>query len=270
MPYNKTTHAPYGKDLTSITGAMTISKDATVDKQVTARRNYSNPITYTVTSQDKKSTTSYTVTVMVQVTDANRFEVVYNEIKRLEPDHNTEAVIDVDLNHLDLFEVTTLEEMFTGMNPGVQNKLNHNNYLLARKFNGDVRHWNTANVTSMNSTFAGAVVFDKPLNWDVTNVKSMFTMFQFAVKFNQPLNHWNVGKVTIMASMFYGVTKFNRPLNDWNVSKVTDMGNMFKRATVFNQDLSKWDVRKVIIYDFFADDATAFQEANKPKFVAKP
>ena len=57
MPYNKTTHAPYGKDITSIAGAMTISKDATVDKQVTNLQDYSNPITYTVTSQDKKSTT---------------------------------------------------------------------------------------------------------------------------------------------------------------------------------------------------------------------
>ena len=96
---------------------------------------------------------------MVQVTDANRFEVVYDEIKRLEPDHSKKdgggkdvvKVIDVNLNHLDLFKVTTLKYMFCGMDiekpdNGTGNR-NRDGYLLARKFNGDVRHWNVANVT---------------------------------------------------------------------------------------------------------------------------
>ena len=272
MPYNKTTHAPYGKDLTSIAGAMTISKDATVNKRVTNPQDYSNPITYTVTSQDKKSTTDYTVTVMVQVTDANRFEVVYDEIKRLEPNHSKKdgggkdivKVIDVDLNHLDLFEVTTLKDMFSGMDPVTGNR--NRDYLLARKFNGDVRNWNVANVTNMTSTLSGTLIFDKPLDWNVSNVESMSMMFT-ASGFNQPLNHWNVSKVTSMDGMFDWADKFDQPLNRWNTSKVTDMGSMFKKAEAFNQNISMWDVRKVTAYFNFAIDATAFQEGNKPKFV---
>ena len=223
MPYNKRTHAPYGKNITSITGTMTISKDATVDKQITNPQNYSTQKTYTVTAQDK-STTSYTVVVMVEVTDANRFTVVYDEIKRLEPDHETKAVIDVNLNHLDMFKVTTLKDMFNGMDLGdPDNGGGHRNldsYKLARKFNGDVGDWNVANVTNMNSTFSAAALFDKPLNWNVSKVKSMISMFEVASEFNQPLNHWKLDEVMNMAHMFYDARKFDKPLNHWNVTKL--------------------------------------------------
>jgi len=53
---------PYGTGLTSLTPAITVSQDATISPASGVAQNFTNPVTYTVTAQDR-STQAYTVTV---------------------------------------------------------------------------------------------------------------------------------------------------------------------------------------------------------------
>ncbi|KAF3984848.1 MAG: DUF285 domain-containing protein, partial [Methylococcales symbiont of Hymedesmia sp. n. MRB-2018] len=146
----------------------------------------------------------------------------------------------------------------------------------------DVMQWGTANWTSMETAFTGAMnmrmsatdaprlggvtsmlgmffnanVFDGNIsNWEVGNVEIMRTMFSGAIVFNQDISGWVVSSVTDMGSMFSFAEKFNQDITGWDVSNVTNMGSMFNSAFVFNQDISVWDVSSItegIISDMFA------------------
>ncbi|MCY4562589.1 MAG: BspA family leucine-rich repeat surface protein [Flavobacteriaceae bacterium] len=49
------------------------------------------------------------------------------------------------------------------------------------KLDGDITHWDTSNVTSMNALFSGAKNFNQDIsNWNVERVTSMNRMFQNA------------------------------------------------------------------------------------------
>ena len=50
---------------------------------------------------------------------------------------------------------------------------------------------------------------------DVSNVKKMNSAFAHAVKYNKPLDEWDVSAVTDMSGMFYGAHDFDQELNDW-------------------------------------------------------
>ena len=77
-------------------------------------------------------------------------------------------------------------------------------------FNGDIRSWNTARVTSM------------------------FAMFSYAHAFNQDIGSWNTGEVTDMGFMFYGAHSFNKDISSWTGSAATtEQNQMFDGATAF-------------------------------------
>jgi surface protein len=125
----------------------------------------------------------------------------------------------------------------------------------------NISKWDTSNVTSMNSMFAGAYSFNQPIgNWNVSNVRDMTRMFESAREFNQPLTNWNVSNVRAMGYMFYQAFRFNQPLNTWNVINVQNMENMFRAATVFNQPLSNWIVGNVENMGGMFLEATQFNQ----------
>ncbi len=107
----------------------------------------------------------------------------------------------------------------------------------------NISQWNVSEITSMNTLFSGAKIFDQPLNnWNVRKVLSMSGLFFGAEAFNQDINLWNVSAVIDMSSMFFQAKAFNKPIGFWNVSAVTNMSSMFNEATAFNQDISNWKV----------------------------
>ena len=121
--------------------------------------------------------------------------------------------------------------------------------------------WDTSNVTSMNSLFAGEVDFNEDISgWDTSNVTDMFNMFAFCESFNQPLNNWNVSKVTNMKRMFVDCFSFNQPLNNWDVSNVTTMSEMFAFCNIFNQPLSLWNTSNVTDMKKMFAFCTAFNQ----------
>lgn len=99
---------------------------------------------------------------------------------------------------------------------------------------GNIRHWNTSEVTTMHYLFHNKKYFNEDISlWDVSNVVSMKGMFSSASFFNQPLGKWNIAKVTNMDHMFFAATAFNQPLNKWNAPNIKSSERMFYGAYSF-------------------------------------
>lgn len=157
--------------------------------------------------------------------DNNIYSLVRKEIK----EHGEHA----NLNHIDVSEVTNMENLF-----------------YETDFQGTISKWNVSKVENMNCMFKGCKYFDNDLQeWDVSNVKTMREMFDGCESFNGNISSWNVENVEHMDSMFLGCKNFNRYIGDWNVSNVVSMNHMFQDCESFNQDLSKWNVDKCLSFE---------------------
>ena len=103
----------------------------------------------------------------------------------------------------------------------------------------------TSQITDLSYCFKGATAFnDQNVSyWNVANITTMESMFEAATVFNQSLNNWssNTTNTTNMKNMFKNATSFNQDINTWHVQNVITMESMFDGATSFDQDLSDWD-----------------------------
>ena len=114
-------------------------------------------------------------------------------------------------------------------------------------FAEDISGWSMDQVTNTSGMFAGAVLFNLPLNsWELGRVTDMAFMFERARVFNQALDAWSVGRVTNMEGMFAGALSFNQPLGTWDVGQVTSTAAMFQTCFAFNQPLNTWNVQRVM------------------------
>jgi surface protein len=128
---------------------------------------------------------------------------------------------EVDLNHLDVQNVTNMLSMFE-----------------YSKFNGDISNWDVKNVTDMRGMFNRSKFNGDISNWNVKNVTDMKGMFNRS-KFNGDISNWNVQNVTDMRWMFYH-SKFNGDISNWNI-------NGTKIHDIFRYD--NWEVD--IIKEFY-------------------
>ena len=128
-------------------------------------------------------------------------------------------------------------------------------------FDGDISSWNTTNVDDMRFMFDGDSYFNQNIGgWDVSNVQSMSNMFCSATLFNQDISGWDISNLGNMSYMFEFATSFNQNIGSWNTVNVTDMSGLFYGATSFNQDISGWDTSNVNNMESMFYDATSFNQ----------
>jgi surface protein len=132
-------------------------------------------------------------------------------------------------------------------------------YHLSDYYDGDLRSWDTSNVTNMSEMFRGPFNADIS-TWDVSNVVNMSEMFRGNVSFNQDIGSWDVSSVTNMTRMFNGAENFNGDIGGWDVSSVASMAHMFRYAYAFNGDIGGWDVSNTSQMISMFNGATSFNQ----------
>jgi surface protein len=127
-------------------------------------------------------------------------------------------------------------------------------------YNGDLRAWDTSNVTTMNQMFKGKSFNGDISTWDVSNVTDMAEMFRWNEAFNGDIGGWDVSNVTTMTRMFNGAESFNGDIGGWDVSSVESISHLFLYASAFNQDIGGWDVSNTSQMLSAFNGATSFNQ----------
>lgn len=128
----------------------------------------------------------------------------------------------VDLNHIDISQLTSLKEVFKDT-----------------KFNGNISQWNVSRIESMERLFTNCPFNGDISQWDTQSLVSAGHMFEGSV-FNGDLSAWNTSSLIVASAMFRH-SHFNGDISGWNTSRLSSMVSMFEDSA-FNGDISKWDV----------------------------
>ena len=113
---------------------------------------------------------------------------------------------------------------------------------------------NLSECTSLEAMFqncTGLTAVQSIEDWNLSNVTSLKSIFAGAIVFNQPLNHLNVSHIADFSGMFSGATAFDHSLGEWNLSGITDgntaMLNMFDNSGIscasYKETLIGWNMK---------------------------
>ena len=204
-------------DVSNVTNMLAIFEDSSFNGDISNWKN--KPNAYSQIANRHKALSQGVKTI--KCTDDNIKQIVEDQIKLL---GNR-----VDLNHLDVSNVTNMEKLFR-----------------ESPFDGDISNWDVSSVTNMWSMFSDGLFNGDIGSWDVSSVIEMGYMFWDARVFNQDISRWDVSNVKHMNNMF-------------------QMNYDSENEISFNQDISKWDVSNVEkteeMFSF-----CPIPEENKPKF----
>lgn len=153
------------------------------------------------------------------------------------------SVKEIDLNGLDIANVTNMNYMFSDLVSLSSIKL---------------PNWDTSNVTEMYAMFSrcsALTSLEGLSNWNTSNVTDMRYMFHECSSLaSLDLSNWNTSSVIYMESMFNGCTSLTSlgDLSNWNTSNATNMNSMFQScSSLTSLDLSNWDTSNANVYEMF-------------------
>lgn len=134
----------------------------------------------------------------------------------------------VDLNDIDVSEITDMELLFNDVSTKIENI--------------HIENWDVSKVTNMRGMFAQCRKFNCDLSkWNVSSVENMEFMFTRCENFDSDLGNWDVSQVKDMGEMFRNCVKFNgKGLDNWNVSRKTFKRDMLENTLAEKTNLPKW------------------------------
>ena len=152
----------------------------------------------------------------------------YNLLKAIIYERVTLDGPNVDLNDIDVSEITDMELLFNEVSDKIENI--------------NIENWNVSKVTNMRDMFAQCRNFNCDLSkWDVSQVKDMEGMFTRCENFDSDLGNWDVSHVKDMGEMFKNCIKFSgKGLDNWNVSRGTIKRDMLYNTLAEKTNLPKW------------------------------
>ena len=277
---------PLGTDVTALKASVELSYGATISPDPTQSKDYTNPIDFKVTAQDKTTTKTYKVTVsldhlVTSCTGGWRDPKAYratidhkgaSKVGNITLDVDS-ADFEIDLTLLPGARITpdpqgitdwTSTQRFTVSMDGFSKK-----YDVTVTVNGkNIIKVTTANIKTTMKAEITKYGDTADYNYiDVSEVTNMQQLFAGegqgmgnSSPFNGDIGKWDVSKVTNMAGLFYHTSAFNQDISKWDVSKVTNMLAMFREATVFNQPIGGWKVNNVTNMNSMFVDAPAFNQ----------
>ena len=272
---------PLGTDVTALKASIELSEGATISPDPTQSKDYTNPIDFKVTAQDKTTTKTYKVTVSLDhvVTsctggwrNAKAYPATINHnpaVGNITLDVDS-ADFEIDLTLLPGARITpdpqgitdwTSTQRFTVSMGSFSKKYDVTVTVKGKK----IIKVNTANIKATMKAEITKYGDTADYNYiDVSEVTSMISVFQGSIlesdTFNGDIGKWDVSKVTSMEAMFKYAVSFNQDIGKWDVSKVTKMGNMFKKAKVFNQPIGDWTVSNVTVMEAMFSSALVFNQ----------
>ena len=178
----------------------------------------------------------------------SKSDCLFNVYKGLPTAKNNflSSVKEIDLNGLDIANVTSMNYMFSDLVSLSSIKL---------------PNWDTSNVTRMYAMFSrcsSLTSLEGLSSWNTSNVTDMRYMFHECSSLTSlDLSNWNTSSVIYMESMFKGCASLTSlgDLSNWNTSNVTNMNSMFQScSSLTSLDLSNWDTSNVTrtLYDMFS------------------
>ena len=142
---------------------------------------------------------------------------------------NSSGIESLDLSHFDVDQVTSFGWMF--YNTPYLTTINLSN-------------WKTSSLEEMDYMFSNSGVKSLDLtHFNTSNVTTMESLFSSADSLtNLNISGWNTSNVETMAGMFYSGVAADLDLSSFDTSKVTDMSEMFEfNDAVVTLDLSSFN-----------------------------
>jgi hypothetical protein len=149
-----------------------------------------------------------------------------------------------DITDWNIFNLTNLNSAFCAdsaelnCNPARQN------------LHADLSKWNTAKITSMDSTFRNAhsIDWNSVKDWNTNSIVSLRETFRGVdTSFESAIESWNTAKLSSLHGTYQDTTNFTGDgIKNWDIGSVTDLSYTFWDASLFLTDVGKLDVSSVV------------------------
>lgn len=127
-----------------------------------------------------------------------------------------------------------------------------------------INHWGNIQWNDFSRAFKGCTELDV-IATDVPDLDNVFTaheMFRFCSKLvgNTSFENWDVSNIAFASFMFAECDLFNQNIGSWDVSNMKDMTGFFENTATFNQDIGNWDLNNVEKIRTMFQGAKAFNQ----------